>query len=287
MRVSIIGGRGLVGNGIASALADSHSVTVFGSADFDHDTLKFKSPEVFNCDLFVHAAGITDETVANDYDFSVFKSNQFIKYLVDELDKTECSQIVYISTIHAFGDLTRELNGRSCSDPLSIYGLLHFTTEKMFEIHTKRTSMDYLGLRVPTIYGFPKDKLRITRPKIIQYAFPLAVKNRNSITLKSSGEQYRLFASNYKVGRVISEWLSDPHRGSMTNDFVQGENMTVKAFAQLCIQKYHEVAASNPNLVIDSKEPLEEFCREILVTPKYDVLESYTLEDFLLELFNL
>ena len=287
MRVSIIGGSGLVGNGIASVLAEDHTVRVYGSADFDENTLKFRSADVFNCDLFVHAAGITDESVANDYGFSVFKSNLFIKYVVDQLDKTECSQIVYISTIHAFGDLSQDLSGQTRSNPLSIYGLLHFTTEKMFEISIKRTSMNYLGLRIPTVYGFPKNKLRVTRPNIIQYAFPLAVKNSNSITLKTSGEQYRLFASNYKVGSIIAEWLSDPLKGPITNDVVQGVNITVKGFAQLCLQKYDEVESSNPNLIIDSKETLEVSHREISVIPKYDVMEKYTLNQFLFEFFNL
>ena len=287
MKVSIIGGSGLVGNGIASVLAEDHTVRVYGSADFDESTLTFKSADVFNCDLFIHAAGITDELVANDYSASVFKSNHFIKYIVEQLDKTECSQIVYISTIHAFGDLSRDLSGQTRSDPLSIYGLLHFTTEKMFEISIKRTSMNYLGLRIPTIYGFPKDRQRITRPKIIQYAFPMAVKNSNSITLKTSGEQYRLFASNYKVGNIISAWLSDPLKGPITNDVVRGVNITVKDFALLCIQKYNEIVSINSELILHSKDALEVFNREILVIPKYDVVEGYSLNQFLFEFFNL
>jgi nucleoside-diphosphate-sugar epimerase len=157
MKINIIGGNGLVGNGIASALAKNHDIRVFGSSDFDRSTLKFKTSDVFDCDLFIHAAGITDEQVSNDYDHAVFKSNDFIRYIVDGLGKTGCSQIVYISTIHVFGNLNRDLCEKTFCSPLSKYSELHHKTERLFEKLIGKYSMNYLTLRVPTIYGFPKD----------------------------------------------------------------------------------------------------------------------------------
>ena len=236
MKVNIIGGNGLVGSGISALLSEKHSVRVFGSNDFDIVSRRFKQNDVFDCDLLIHAAGVTDELIVNDYSLSVFKSNEFIKYIVDGIEKTGCSNVIYISTIHAFGDLTKELSGSTSSYPKSIYGLLHFSAEKMFEILIKKTTINYLGLRIPTIYGLPRDKLRINRPDIIQFAFPIAVKKNKSIKLRSSGNQYRLFASNYKVGGVINEWINDPFKNQITTDALQGINITVKDFANICLK---------------------------------------------------
>ena len=285
MRVSIIGGNGLVGNGIRSVLAEKHDVKVYGSSDFDQSTFRFKTSEVFDCDLFIHAAGITDELVENDYDLAVLKSNAFIKYIVSSLNKTKCSQIVYLSTIHVYGDLTQELDAQTLCSPLSIYGLLHLNTEKMFEILVNNSSINYLTLRIPTIYGFPREKFKINRPEIIQFAFPLSLKKSNSITLKSSGDQYRLFTSNYKVGKIVDKWLNDPHKNTITIDVVQGLSLTVKEFANICLEKYGELNSRNPSLIIEATENLIDVQKKIMVDPKYDCDEKYTINQFLLDFF--
>jgi nucleoside-diphosphate-sugar epimerase len=283
MKVNIIGGNGLVGSGIAEFLSKSHSVKVFGSSDFDDATFKFKKSEVFDCDLFIHAAGVTDELVVDDYDLSVFKSNNFIKYIIDSLAETSCSKVVYISTIHVFGNLSKKLGESTSCSPKSIYALLHFSAEKTFEILVRKTSMSYLGLRIPTIYGFPRDRSRVTRPSIIQFAFPLAVKKNNGITLKSSGDQYRLFASNYKVGGIIAEWVSDTRKNTITTDVVQGVNITVKNFAKLCIQICAGVDSHEPSLVIDADQLEKNSHQKIEVISKYDCSEIYSINQFLVD----
>lgn len=286
MKINIIGGTGTIGHGIGSNLSRNHDVSVFGSNDFDDDSLEYKNNDVFDCDLFIHAAGITDELVAENLDFAVFKSNTFVKYLVDNLKKSGCTYIVYISTIHVFGDLRKEVSHNVCPDPRSMYSLLHYNTEKTFQIMLEKTAVKFLGLRVPTIYGFPKDKGKLNRPDIIQFGFPLSLLEDNFIKLKSSGNQYRLFASNFKVGAIVNKWIDDNNKSQYVIDVVQGTNITVKNFAKSCIEVFNLLTLSNPQLIIDDRTHKSEVYEMIQVAPLYDCIDEYTLNNFLTAFFQ-
>ena len=286
MKISIIGGTGTVGHGIYSNLSRDHDVSVFGSDDFDNDSLEYKKNSVFECDVFIHAAGITDELVVENLDSAVFKANTFVNYLVDNLKKSGCSHIIYISTIHVFGDLSKEVSHNVCSDPRSIYSLLHYNTERMFQILLENTGVKFLCLRVPTIYGFAKDKGKLNRPNIIQFGFPLSLLENDFIKLKSSGNQYRLFASNFKVGAIVNKWIGDNNKDQYLIDVVQGTNITVKDFAKSCIGVFSLLTSRRAQLIIDDRTHKSGDYKIIRVVPYYDCTDEYTLNNFLTAFFQ-
>jgi len=277
MKISIIGGSGIVGNGIFSFLKDFHEVSIFDSSSFDRKSAGYHSNDLFDCDVFIHAAGITDELVKDDIDFAVYKANSFVNYLVENLIRTNCKNIIYLSTIHVHGDLSQRISKRARPDPLNLYSLLHYNTEKVFEILLRPTSINFLGLRVPTVYGFPRDLSRLNRPNIIQFSFPLSLVKHNQIELHTSGSQYRLFVSNCKVGKVINKWIVDFHKDQFTVD---------KGFASLCISQYAQINGTIPKLLTNQSNIENETAREIHVDSLYKSEEHYPIQRFLVDFFQ-
>ena len=169
MKINIIGGEGLVGYGIYLHLKKYHDVKIYSWKEFDNENLKYRDNNVFKCDLFIHAAGVTDELVKEDIGFASYKSNSFIKYLVRNLILFNCRNIVYISTIHLYGDLSRKICQKTKPNPQSEYAKLHLIAENNFQNLIKQTDINFLSLRLPHVYGFSTEINKINRPDIIQF----------------------------------------------------------------------------------------------------------------------
>ena len=287
MKISIIGGSGIVGHGIYLTLKKFHDVKIYDSKFFNNKTLKYNSNELFDCDLFIHAAGITDELVRDNLNFAVFKSNNFIEYLATNLIKSNCKHIVYISTIHVYGDLGQKINKMSKLNPSSLYSLMHYNSEMFFKILLKKSNINLLNLRIPTVYGFPKNRERINRPNIIQFNFPLSLIENNTIKLNSSGNQFRLFCSNYKVGKIILIWLNDLDKSQFSEESIDGVNVTVKEFAKLCVNRYNLFYNLSAKLILNDIKFVNEVYNKINVESKYKTSDEYKLTDFFDEFFNI
>lgn len=286
MKINIIGGSGVVGNGIFSVLKKQYEIQNYDSRHFNLRDLKYDSDEVFDCDVFIHAAGVTDELVKNNFRHAVYKSNGFIKYLVDKLVKSKCKNIIYISTIHVYGNLGKIILDNSQPNPNSLYSLFHYNSEKVFKILLKKTKINFLSLRIPTIYGMPADLKKINRPNIIQFNFPLSLLKNNKIQLNTSGNQYRLFCSNLKVGKVLMKWIKDLNKNQFSEGSVHGQNITVKKFATLCIETFDHLFETSPKLIIKDSEPVNEVFSKIRIPNLYKTNEDYQIKDYFKTFFK-
>ena len=283
MKINILGGYGLVGNGIFLALSEFYDVKIFNSTVFDKNKFEFNDLTLFNCDIFIHAAGVTDEEVASNFNFSILKSTKFINLICSELEKQQCSKIVYISTIHIFGNLNRKIALNSIPNPSTCYSLFHYCAEKIFEFNTNRSSkkIKLLILRVPTIYGFPKNLEQINRPSIIQFSFPLSLIHTNQIVLKTNGLQYRLFASNIKVGNFIKNWINSDIKSIITKFTLNGLNLTVLEFSNLCLARYKIRNPTNAKIKVVSPSVTNDTFSPINVETIHDIDEPFELVEYL------
>jgi nucleoside-diphosphate-sugar epimerase len=289
MRINILGGTGLVGHGIYNMLEKEYQVKVFSSDCFDFDLFCFRSDDIFDCDMFIHAAGVKDEEVAGNMDFGLKKSTKFIDLIIVGLKSFSCSKLVYISTVHVFGDLSLEINPNRLPNPKSFYSFFHYCTEKVLELRMNSLSRDFklLLLRVPTIYGFQENMNKINRPSIIQNSFLTSLLENGSINLRSDGRQFRLFASNYKVGGIIKVWLMDNNKKCITTETVNGENWTVHNFALLCLKRI-SILVSDRDFHLNrlNQTALNDTLIPISVNTKYDFVEPYPLEKYIDDFLN-
>jgi nucleoside-diphosphate-sugar epimerase len=284
MKINILGGYGLVGHGIYLALSEFYDVKIYNSTVFNKKKFEFNDLALFDCDIFIHAAGVTDEEVASNYNFSILKSTKFINLICSELEKQKCTKIVYISTIHVFGNLKKKITSNSIPNPLTSYSLFHYCTEKIFEFNTKISSkkLKLLILRVPTIYGFPKHLDQINRPSIIQFAFPLSLIHSNQIILNTNGLQYRLFASNIKVGNFVKIWINRDFKSRISKYTLNGINLTVLEFCNLCLLTYRKInKTSNPKIKVGSPSSTNDTFKPIYLETLDEISEPFKLVEYL------
>jgi nucleoside-diphosphate-sugar epimerase len=289
MKINILGGSGLVGHGIFQVLKDLYEVKVFNSSVFDKVNFSFKSDELFKCDLFIHAAGVTDEDVFSDYEYALLKSTKLVNLIVSELKLRGCNKVIYVSSIHVFGSLYQDISSSLLTNPTSTYALFHNCAEKSFEIQMQLQFEDYelLILRVPTIYGFPENINKINRPGIIQFGFLLSLLEYGKIVLRSDGSQYRLFASNRSVGEFINRWIKDRKKTNFTKETLNGQNYTVYDFALLCADRFN-MRFHDRNVFVEkvSQVPTNDTLTPIKVVSKYAVKESYLITEYIDDFFE-
>ncbi len=285
MKTHIVGGNGLVGRGITRVLSTSHEVATFGRSDYDPDQMVFADKNFYNAEVIIHAAGVTDELIEQNFEFALKMCTKFITNLVNNIKKTKVNFFVYISTIHVYGRLNSILDCSTPASPLSIYGILHLLTEKLLTQALTGSTTKLLILRVPTVYGVLDPTAAITRPKIIQNSFPIELLTDGVIKLNSSGEQYRTFVSSDKIGLIIQYWLSEKLDNFCIVTPVKGRNLKVKDFASLCIDAFEEGRCDLNRLMINKYDSHEDEI-ETEIQPFFDSDETYSVEEYLTDFFR-
>jgi len=277
MKINIIGGTGVVGNGISQILKLKHDVSIFDSKCFDVPTLRYLD-DIFNCDCLIHAGGVTDEEVYENFDKALHRATISTNYLIEGCLKNGCKKFVYISTVHVYGNLMGLLSSKSLPKPKSNYSLFHLFTEGLFKKLDNSCSVDTLILRIPTIYGYPLHKSKINRALLIPYDFPNQLIEKGVINLNTAGLQKRNFCSNLKLGLIVSNWLKGDC--SVISN-VNGEiTMSVRDFALDCISIYHNLTGIMGKLVcnqINLQQTIDDFEIETTI----DVKEPLKLTDFI------
>jgi UDP-glucose 4-epimerase len=239
MKISLIGGSGVVGNGIFQILRHGHDVKCFDSKCFDFKELKYIDEKIFDCDCLIHAGGVTDEEANLNFDNALYRSSFSSNDLINQCLKNGCTKFIYISSIHVYGDLKGRLSCELLPHPKSNYALCHLFTESIFRKLCHNNKLKSLVLRVPTVYGFPADINKINRKNLIPFDFPRQLVEKGRIELNSNGLQKRNFCSNFKIGNIVDKWLKGEST-SLSN--VNGdETLIVRDFAYACIDSYMNI----------------------------------------------
>lgn len=281
MIINIIGGKGVVGNGIYKALDHVHHVNRFGTSSFNIHTLKYDDDTIYHCDCLIHAAGVTDEEVKADPEKAMIRATVAVTDLIRKCQDNGCRYFVYISSVHVYGDIEGVINESSIPNPKTHYGICHLFTEAIFNKLSYESGISCLILRVPTIYGYPADLEKLNRPALIPYDFPRQLVTTQKIELKSSGLQNRNFCSNEKVGKIIKKWLNSEKQGCILSNVNGDYSINVRAFSQQCIRHYKELTGKEGQLFY--KEENEEDHPLLSITAKLDEPEVLTLDTFIKE----
>jgi UDP-glucose 4-epimerase len=285
MKISILGGNGTVGSGVVGMLNDVHDVSIFGRKDFKRENYLYSIERIVGSDVIIHSAGITDELVEEDVNEAIRMCTTFLFNLLDSVMGHGLKYFVYLSTIHVYGKLKESLNSATEAAPISPYAILHLLTERLLVERFKNSQVKLLILRIPTVYGFSSNGLVERRPKIIQNYFPSSVVKNGFIQLNSSGEQYRSFVSNFKVGQIIKYWLSKNLPNKLIITPVSGRNLRVIEFARLCIDQFEDFSNTTSKLKVPHlSSHIVAVATEII--PEFDCNECYPIESYLTDYYR-
>jgi UDP-glucose 4-epimerase len=249
--ITIVGGSGLVGNGIFTALKEKNEVISFDSSIFKKSNNSFYFKKFFYSDLLVYSAGVTNGEIKKKKISSIIKKYKTsIKKLLDFFIKKDLKYFVYISSIHVSSYENSKITETDLKQDKIKYIYCHFTIEKFIKKILKKTNIKCLILRPSNVFGFPKNN-RFSRRDLITYSFPMSLIKNNRIILNSEGNQIRNFCSNLDIGKYILTWIKKKKKLDIFTTPVLGkETLSVKKFARKCIIMYTNIYKRSPRLII-------------------------------------
>lgn len=152
-------------------------------------------------DFLVHLAG------ANDVDskdaLNAIETNVYgTKNVLDICLKYHIPKIIYFSTFQVYGLNSGHVSEKTPTSCLNDYALTHYFAEQYIQMYHRNFGLNYIILRPTNVFGAFLHKL-IDRWTLVPNCFCKEAYEQQSITLMSSGKQYRDFISLEDVCRLI------------------------------------------------------------------------------------
>lgn len=251
MKITILGGSGLVGSGIKRVLKKNHNVFSFDSSVYNKKKNSFHFQKFSPSDLLIFAASVTDEEIAKkNVKFIISKYKLMLKNLIFFFKKKNLKYFTYISSIHVSNYSQSNFSKKEIEKKTIKYAYCHLEIEKLIKKILIKTGIKCLILRPSNVYGFTEKK-NFNRKNLITYSFPMSLIKTNKIIIKSSGYQKRNFCSNFEVGKYIDLWLKKKNKVKISTTKVLGnETLTIVQFAKKCISVYDKLFKVSSKLVI-------------------------------------
>ena len=284
MKICILGSSGVVGYGIKKNLS-RHQITSLNSKFYNFKNKSYKIEKINKkIDLFVHAGGVFDEEVKKNKSLALRRASENTIQLLNKLLKLECKYFVYISSLRIYDEKDNFLKENQTPIILNdFYKLCHYITERIFINFCKNYKKTYLILRPGAVYGFSEKK--INRKNLIPYSFPNELIKSKSITLKSSGQQFRNFCSNDDIGKLVSKWISSKKKKSLITNMRGNDTLKVIDFAKLCSKIFRKISKKKCKIIINSKNTKK--FKKLNIHQFYKIKTTNRVEKFIIDYIKL
>tara|TARA_B110000037_G_C17053137_1_gene478615 strand:+ start:312 stop:1205 length:894 start_codon:yes stop_codon:yes gene_type:complete len=272
MKILMLGGTGVIGSGIYKILSKKHNIHVLNSKIYNRKKNQYVINKKIKFDVFIHAAGVTDEEIKQYGDISSMqRASLALKKLIKSLVANECKSFVYISSQRVYSNFYRPMiavfdEDKSEVKSTTIYEKCHLASENILKKIIKNVDCKSLIVRPGVVYGFSKQKKKNSRPNLIQYAFPHSLIKNKEIIIKSSGQQFRNFSFNQDIGKIIFNWMHQNKKKKFIISNAKGMIITVLDFAKICCSVYKKL--SNKKLKIVANHEDQQQFKKFKITQK-------------------
>lgn len=243
MKIALSGATGLIGAALAARLSRSHTVSCVGRTPGADLHVDFQKPEgLAALDLdgfgaFVHCAGVTDTDFAEDRVAAYIQSTSAVAELVERAKTARVKRFVYVSTAHIYGPFVGRIDENSVPHPIGDYAIAHYAAEQIVRREAS-ANFSTLILRPCAVFGLPLRMDRFDRWSLIPYSFPLEAVTKQSITLRSRGDQRRNFIATIDIAEAIVRFIEAPSVDSRVMNPIGPDLISVWDFAQECARAY-------------------------------------------------
>ena len=197
-------------------------------------------------DAVVHLAGHNEVVAAADPDRALAETALAGRHVVEAARKAGVGRIVYVSTIHVYGD--RLAPGATVDEsvppaPHGAYAVARLAVE-----HLVADGPDPVVLRLSNAVGAPAHP-DVDRWTLVAADLCRAAVTTGEVVLRSTGQQWRDFIGLADVVRAVLASTDPGQVPSGTYNLVSGRSTTVRDLATL-VQDRHEAATGHrPRLV--------------------------------------
>ena len=196
------------------------------------------SKNTIKIDVFLHLAGST-EIYSKNYKVS-YEANVSLLLKMISYKELKISRLIYFSTAQIYGS-QYNINESSKSDLKNYYSLTNFHAESIVRLLYGNNFSNYTIIRPFNIYGIYSNK-DIERDTLVPTCFCKEIISKGTITLLSSGEQYRDFISLKEFSKsVLKIIFSKSKFKNKTVNLCSGVSLKIIEVAKICVNEYKSI----------------------------------------------
>ena len=204
-------------------------------------------------EALIHTASINDK-VSNSKSNAVQISLNITKKIIKKINLKRLKKIIYLSTAQIYGkNLIKKVSEKTIEKPINNYGKSRLATEKFLIKKARQSDFKITVVRISNVVGDPvfsnKQCLRLLPNDIKNQA-----KKFKSITLRSSGLQYRNFVSLKTTSEILLKLVNLRSEGTQIFN-LGGVNTSVISFVKKFKIFFEKKYKKKIKLTIQSKEP--------------------------------
>ena len=270
MKYLITGANGFIGGSLAKfLLAAGNDVTAFSRKFYD-DTKKELSGAKFltgdildfnfsnlndHYDFIIHLATANDIISKNRKD-GILLSSYGTANILDYACSINVDKFIFFSTLQVYGsELKGHYSEHSNLNPQNDYALNHIFGEQYCKLFSKQKKIKTIILRPSNVYG-PFLTKKLDRWTLVPGCFCREIINKRSITLNSSGNQFRNFISLDQICNAIESICSLPLKNDHTVlNLISKDNYTILEIANLVKEQYQKIYNESASIIVKSDFP--------------------------------
>jgi len=254
--VLVTGAAGFIGSCLVSSLKNNPNYTVVPCTrgyEFDIENLtkiKHYNWDVVNSinpsydgnvDIIIHCATAND-IVSRDFQKSLLLNVSGTKNVLEYAQRNSIKKFIYLSTIQLFGkELKGTITNYTENNCDSLYSLSHSFGEELCRLFSLNSKFKIIIARPTNVYGVPLLPT-IKRNTLVPKSFVIDSIVNGSITLNSSGNQYRNFIHNDELSLQILSLINNDSSKNFIKVILSSHLIySIKDVAELVAIKYQEL----------------------------------------------
>ncbi|MBO6518874.1 MAG: SDR family oxidoreductase [Rhodospirillales bacterium] len=184
-------------------------------------------------DAILHLAAPNETEFADDPAAAVRRTVDLTRSALAAAGQAGVRQFIYFSTVHVYGKLAGTIDETTPLDPQNGYADAHRQSEDLAAA-AAGDGMQSLILRLSNGFGAPADAGAGRWTLLVNDLCRQAVRD-GTLTLSSSGQQWRDFIPLTDVAGAVSHFLGDgtPSTPVTVLNLSRGESMTVRRMAEI------------------------------------------------------
>jgi UDP-glucose 4-epimerase len=193
----------------------------------------------------VHLAGHNEVVAAQDPDRALGETAVMARHVVEAAARVGAERVVFVSTVHVYGDALAEGATVDESTPPAPHGT--YAIARLAVEHLVTEAPDPVVLRLTNAVGAPVHP-EVDRWTLVAADLCRSAAATGTLTLRSTGQQWRDFIGLADVVRAIAAAADPDAVPAGTYNLASGRPCTIRALAELVQDRFEARTGTRPAL---------------------------------------